>query len=217
MDTEETPQESIDASRPRLRMQVDWRAVVAQSLFIGASILLAFALEDWDEAMDIEERTLIALCNVKSELEFNRIMIERDFMPRQQGLLALSGAAIAVLQSDPDAQTQKTDLYEMMVKDSLRRSAWTLASESGYLLHADFEMATEIGALIEYQVGQYEGAVALVHHAVYEHDSPAGEAPVDYYLNITNLVVEWIGQTDYLTRKYEDLFAREDFANLACD
>ena len=217
MDTEETPQDSNDASRPRLRMQVDWRAVVAQSLFIGASILLAFALEDWDEASDIEERTLIALCNVRSELEFNRIMIERDFMPRQQGMLALSGASIAVLQADPDAKTLKTDLYELMVKDSLRRSAWTLASESGYLLHADFEMATEIGALLEFQDRQYQDAVSLVRDAVYEHDSPADAAPVDYYLNITNLVVEWIGQTDYLTRKYEDLFAREDFANLQCE
>lgn len=220
MDTEE-PQKLPSAPSkpghlPRLRMQVNWRAVVAESVFIGASILFAFALQDWDEAEDIEERTLIALCNVKSELEFNRVMIERDFMPRQQGMLALSGASIAMLQHDPGAELQKTDLYQMMVKDSLRRSAWTLASESGYLLHANFELATEIGALLDFQAVQYQGVVRLVRDAVYEHNGPMGETPIDYYLGITDLVVEWIGQTNYLKRKYEELFAREDFANLEC-
>jgi hypothetical protein len=143
-------------------------------------------------------------------------MIERDFMPRQQGMLALSGAAVSILQHDPEAETQKSDLYQIMANEALRRSAWTLASESGYLLHANFEMATEIGALLDYQEGQYQGVVTLVRDAVYEHNGPMGESPIDYYLGITDLVSEWIAQTNYLKRKYEDLFAREDFANLEC-
>lgn len=221
MDTEQTASEPPHPSRqrplPRLKVQVNWRTVIAESIFIGASILLAFALQDWDEDADIEERTLIALCNVKSELEFNRVMIERDFMPRQQGMLALSAASITMLKIDPQAETQKADLYRLMVRESLRRSAWTLASESGYLLHANFEMATEIGALLDFQQGQYQSIVALVRDAVYEHDGPLGESSTDYYLRIADLVDEWIGQTNYLSRKYEVLFAREDFSSLPCE
>ena len=222
MDQEGLPDDASSSPQkqrplPKLNVQVNWRAVIAESIFIGASILFAFALQDWDEATDIEERTLIALCNVKSELEVNRVLIDRDFMPRQQGMLALSGASIAVLQIDPDAETDKTDLYRLMVNDSLRRSAWTLASESGYLLHADFEMATEIGSLINYQEGQYQVMIGLVRDAVFEHNGPIGEAPIDYYLRITDLVTEWIGQTSFLDRKYEDLFANETFVDLQCE
>lgn len=222
MDHEDDLQEASTSRQTRrplskLSAQVNWRAVIAESVFIGASILLAFALQDWDEATDIEDRTLIALCNVKFELEFNRVLIDRDFMPRQQGMLALSSASIAALQIDPEAETDKTDLYRLMVNDSLRRSAWTLTSESGYLLHADFEMATEIGALIDYQEGQYQVMIGLVRDAVFEHNGPIGDVPIDYYLRITDLVTEWVGQTSFLDRKYEDLFANETFANLACD
>lgn len=202
--------------RPDLRVQVNWRAVFAESVFISASILFAFALQDWDEAADIEERTLIALCNVKSELEFNRTLIEKDFVPRQQGMLAVANASISLLRTNAEAEVQNSTLHELMVKESLRRSAWTLASESGYLLHANFQLATEIGALLDFQRDRHQAVVELVYDAVYEHDASGDEQPIDYYLSITDLVTEWVGQTNYLRRKYADLFAREDFAALPC-
>lgn len=220
MSEEQIPEEATAARRqrqvplPKLNVQVNWRAVVAESLFISASILFAFALQDWDEVTDIEERTLIALCNVKSELEFNRILLEKDFMPRQQGMLALSRASISLLRSNSEEEVQNAELTQLMVKESIRHSAWTLASESGYLLHANFQLATEIGALLDFQEERYQAIVELVYDAVYEHDSGVGDSPVDYYLNVSNLVTEWIGQTDYLRRKYGDLFAREDFSGL---
>lgn len=229
MDTEQTQRPQADlpkkkqSAAPKLNMQVNWRAVFAESIFISASILLAFALQDWDEAQDIEDRTLIALCNVRSELQFNRALIEKDFMPRQQGMLALARASISLLQNDSEAELQKadldqikTDLSRIMLQESLRRSAWTLASESGYLLHANFQLATEIGALLDYQEDRYQTLVELVYDSVYEHNSPGGDSPVDYYLTIADLVTEWIGQTHYLQQRYDALFSREDFVNLQC-
>ncbi|MEE4300891.1 MAG: hypothetical protein V2J24_15740 [Pseudomonadales bacterium] len=226
MDAEQT-QGQAEAPKqraaPKLNVQVNWRAVFAESIFISASILLAFALQDWDEASDIEERTRIALCNVRSELQFNRTLIEKDFMPRQQGMLALARASISLLQSDSEAEIKredldqiKSDLSRIMLQESLRRSAWSLASESGYLLHANFQLATEIGALLDYQEDRYQSLVELVYDSVYEHNSPGDESPVDYYLTIADLVTEWIGQTRYLQQRYEALFSREDFASLEC-
>ena len=216
-DANRTPPERRPLPLRGLKVQVNWRAVLAESVFISASILLAFALQDWDEAGDIEDRTLIALCNVKSELRYNRDLIEKGFMPRQQGMLALSRASISLLCSNSEEEVQNAELTQLMVKESLRHSAWTLASESGYLLHANFQLATEIGALLDFQEERYQAIVELVYDAVYEHDSGVGDSPVDYYLNVSNLVTEWIGQTDYLRRKYGDLFAREDFSGLPCE
>ena len=86
---------------------INWRAVFAESALVGASIILAFALQDWDEAKDIEERTLIALCNVKSELAFNRVLIKSEYSPRQRGMLALTNSSMLQLQKRPEATLQK--------------------------------------------------------------------------------------------------------------
>ena len=83
----------------RERTPVNWRAVFAESGFIGASILLAFALQDWDEEKDIEERTLIALCNVKSELTYNRLLLQNDYIPRQKGIQATVKGSLTLLRA----------------------------------------------------------------------------------------------------------------------
>ena len=108
-------------------------------------------------------------------------------------MLALSGASIAVL-IDPDAETDKTDLYRLMVNDSLRRSAWTLASESGYPCTRTSRWPRSRFAH-RLSGRAVPGVIGLVRDAVFEHNGPIGEAPIDYYLRITDLVTEWIGQT----------------------
>jgi len=196
---------------------INWRAVFAESAFVGASIILAFALQDWDEEKDIEERTLIALCNVKSELAFNRVLLKSEYMPRQRGLLALTNASMAQLNSQPDEQIPKTDFKSMLVQESLRYSAWTLAGESGYLLHANFQLATEIGALFDYQQDKYTNTITRVNEAVSLYEAANEEATLFHYSTIATTVSDWSAQTNYLEEKYEALFARDDFIQLACE
>ena len=89
MEQEQQPlnDDSIDSesaqivARKEPKLSIKWRAIFAESAFIGSSILLAFALQDWDEEKDIEERMQIALCNVKSELTFNRVLIQKGYIP----------------------------------------------------------------------------------------------------------------------------------------
>lgn len=201
----------------QIKSPIKWRAVLAESAFIGASIIFAFALQDWDEEKDIEERTLIALCNVKSELSFNRVLIKNEYIPRQRGMLALTNASITQLRTQPNAKPPQTDLKKMLIQESLRYSAWALAGESGYLLHANFQLATEIGALFDYQQDRYQITVQRVIDAVSEHNTAYHSAPLDHYANISGLVGEWSAQTTYLEQKYEALFAREDFLALPCE
>ena len=190
---------------------------MAESALIGASIILAFALQDWDEAKDIEERMLIALCNVKSELVLTRILIKSEYIPRQRGMLALSNAAISQLRAQPDSQPPQPELRDMLIQESLRYSAWRLAGESGYLLHANFQLATEIGALFDYQQDRYQDIISEVNDKVSEYNLTINDVSVDYYAALASLVEEWTVQTDYLNRKYEILFEREDFQNLPCE
>ena len=196
---------------------IKWRAVFAESAFIGASILLAFALQDWDEASDIEERTLIALCNVKSELAFNRVLLKTDYIPRQRGMLALTSAALTHVQAAPDGPLPNTELDTLLVRESLRYSAWTLAGESGYLVYANFQLATEIGALVDYQKVSYQNIMNRVNNAVIHSRSKINDSPLDYYISLTDDISEWVTQTKYLERKYDSLFKREDFNALHCE
>ncbi len=195
---------------------IKWRAVFAESAFIGASIILAFALQDWDEASDIEERTQIALCNVKSELAFNRFLLKNDYIPRQQGMLASVNGAIRILNSQPQTELTRSNLEQMLVQESLRYSAWSLAGESGYLIHANFELATEIGSLFDYQADSYQPLVNRINDAIFDRSLKYNEQPIEYYISLGGLLAEWTAQTNYLDQKYETLFNSANFVQLDC-
>jgi len=204
-------------STVKIKNPIKWRAVFAESLLIGASIILAFALQDWDEAKDIEERTLIALCNVKSELIFNKILIENEYIPRQRGMSSLSNAAILQLRAQQAPDALKADIEQMLIKESLRYSAWRLAGESGYLLHADFQLATEIGSLFNYQNDKYQHTINRVSEKVLNFSPESNQAAIEHYNSLSRLVNQWIDQTNYLQRKYNALFSDETFNDLSCE
>lgn len=195
---------------------IKWRAIFVESAFIGASILLAFALQDWDEAKDIEERTQIAMCNVKSELSFNQVLIERGYLPKQKGLLASINAVVAVTQRGEAANLSLANLEQMLVQESLRYSAWSLAAESGYMLHANFELATEIGAVIDFQKDSYQPVINRLNEALFDSGQTFNDEPTSSQVKLLSLTNEWISKTRYLQSKYEQLFGREDFISLAC-
>jgi hypothetical protein len=203
-------------NKKRPDKQVKWRAVFAESGFIGLSIILAFALQDWDEMSDIEERMMIALCNVKSELEFNRVLLEGDHLPRQNGMLAIINGAFKTLNSGAANTTSVSGLKDMHFQKSLRYSAWTLAGESGYLLHANFELATEIGALFHYQKDSYQPVIARLNDNLFNSSSEYLEKSIEHYALLKELVNESIAQSLYLKTSYDALFEREDFKLLPC-
>ncbi|MDF2178866.1 hypothetical protein P2G88_11460 [Aliiglaciecola sp. CAU 1673] len=195
---------------------IKWRAIFAESSFICASIFLAFALQDWDEEKDIEERTLIALCNVKAELAFNRVLIKADYLPRQKGMLSLVNSSIEILRNQPETELAANNLERMLLQEPLRYSAWRLAGESGYLLYADFALATEIGALFDFQTDHYQATINRINNAVFDPNTHATNSSLEAYITISSLVREWVAQTEYLQKKYEALFISDDFNGLDC-
>lgn len=195
---------------------IKWRAIFAESAFIGASILLAFALQDWDEDKDIEQRTMIALCNVKSELIFNHVLLKNDYIPRQQGMLSLSESAIVEIQAQSKTQIQIKQFQNVLLSEPLRYSAWTLAGESGYLVYANFELATEIGALIDYQEDRYKVTVQRLNNTIVDLKTLVDSPPLKRFAALTDMINEWVIQTEFLENKYDTLFQREDFIALEC-
>ena len=195
---------------------INWRAVFAESGFIGASILLAFWLQNWGDTKDIEQRTMIALCNVKSELAFNRVLLKSDYIPRQRGMSALSAATIVELQTQPETKTKLSRFQEMLQGEPLRYSAWTLAGESGYLVYANFELATEIGALIHYQEDRYKTVIDQVHSEVFSLKISSEKGSLNNFVVLSDVINELLAQTEFLENKYDALFQREDFLALQC-
>lgn len=195
---------------------VKWRAVFAESAFIGLSILLAFALQDWDEQRDIEERTHIALCNIKSELLFNQVLLNNSYLPRQKGLSSSVEGLIAASRSGADFSDNTIPLDSTILNESLRYSAWSLASDSGYLLHANFELATEMGAIIDFQRDQYNPVAARVNSLLFSTKYSDSLIKVSEYEELASGINEWIALSNLLSQKYQTLFSREDFAQLQC-
>lgn len=195
---------------------VKWRAVFAESALIGLSILLAFALQDWDEQRDIEERTHIALCNIKSELLFNQVLLNNSYLPRQKGLSSSVAGLIAASRSGADLSENSIPLDSSILNESLRYSAWSLASDSGYLLHANFELATEMGAIIDFQRDQYNPVAARVNSLLFTTKYDDEQADVSQYEELASGINEWIALSHLLSQKYQLLFSREDFIQLQC-
>ena len=195
---------------------INWRAVFAESGFIGASIIIAFWLQNWGSENDIEERTMIALCNVKSELVFNRILLKSDYIPRQRGMSSLSSATIVELQTHLETKTKLKKFQQMLMGEPLRYSAWALAGESGYLVHADFELATEIGALIHYQEERYKAVIEHVNNELFALKISANKESIENFVVLSDMINELIIQTEYLEKRYETLFQKENFINLEC-
>lgn len=195
---------------------INWRAVFAESGFIGASILVAFWLQNWGNEQDIEEQTLIALCNVKSELAFNRVLLKSDYIPRQRGMSSLSAATIVEIKTQLATKTKLDEFHQMLLGEPLRYSAWTLAGESGYLVHANFELATEIGALFHYQEDRYKGIVEQINREMFELKISEDNETLDNYLILSDLINELVTQTQYIESKYDALFQRADFSALQC-
>lgn len=195
---------------------INWRAVFAESGFIGASILLAFWLQNWGNEQDIEQQTLIALCNVKSELAFNRVLLKSDYIPRHKGMSSLSAATIVELKTKLETKTKIDEFHQMLLGEPLRYSAWTLAGESGYLVHANFELATEIGALFHYQEDRYKRVVDQINREIFELKVLNDNDELSSYLMLSDLINELASQTQYIESKYDTLFQREDFSTLQC-
>lgn len=195
---------------------INWRAVFAESGFIGASILLAFWLQNWGNEQDIEEQTMIALCNVKSELAFNRVLLKSDYIPRQRGMSSLSAATIVELKTKLETKTKLDEFHQMLMGEPLRYSAWTLAGESGYLVHANFELATEIGALFHYQEDIYKAVIKRVNNEVFELKVSNDGEGLESYLTLSDLINELVAETQFIESKYDALFQRADFSSLQC-
>lgn len=195
---------------------INWRAVLAESGFIGASILLAFWLQNWGNEKDIEQQTMIALCNVKSEMAFNRVLLKSDYIPRQRGMSSLSAATIVELKTKLETKTKLDEFHQMLLGEPLRYSAWALAGESGYLVHANFELATEIGALFHYQEDRYKAVMEQVNREVFELKVSDKSESLESYLMLSDLINELVTQTQYIENKYDTLFQREDFSTLQC-
>ena len=104
----------------------------------------------------------------------------------------------------------------MLSQESLRYSAWTLAGESGYLVYANFELSTEIGAVFDFQEDSYLPLVSRVNDAIFNRSTEFSDNSLASYESLDRLINQWIAQTNYLERKYDLLFAREDFNALVC-
>lgn len=85
-----------------------------------------------------------------------------------------------------------------------------MAGELGYLIHANFELATEIGALFHYQQDSDQPVTARLNDKLFNSASEYLENPIEHYASLKELINESIAQSLYLKTSYDALFACED-------
>ncbi|MBO6658874.1 MAG: hypothetical protein JJ934_18420 [Pseudomonadales bacterium] len=194
-----------------------WQEWVPQSLLICFSILLAFWLDDWGEERQIRDRTHVALCNVKRELQENYVKLTEDYEPRHKGLLAYVDSTIEQLSAEPPPAEPISMIDRPLFMEGLEDTAWDLAMETGYLLHADFTLAAEMSKVYGIQNEFIAMNIPRILDLLYWRSAGIRETDLETQLSLRTLLAELVSQEEYAIFRYERLLARSDLSELACE
>jgi len=120
----------------------DWLPrVLAESLLIVISILVALALDEWRDQRQDDETVQQALLNFLSEVRQNRSRIE-DAAPFNQGLLHV----LEKHQQDRSIATVDdfVNMIESYVPVALQSTAWETALATGSLAKMDYNLVSAL-------------------------------------------------------------------------
>lgn len=190
----------------------DW---LMESALICASILLAFWLDDWGEQRTIEQRTQIALCNVKEELSFNYKLLTEDYRPRHTGILTHIKSTISQL-SDTDKPLELPKIDRSLYNQQLRFTAWELAIETGFFLHVDFKLAAKISEVYNLQETSYKMIGPRIIESIFSDSEGISKATLRSQKKLEMLMTEWLQQQHFLISNYEELLALKAIQTLRC-
>lgn len=122
--------------------------VVFESFLIVVSILLALALDEWTEDMEIEELVSRSIISFERELQQNKARIE-DAIPYHSGLL---GILMRLDESDdPATLEQYRDIMSGLQPIRLLSTAWDTAVTTGALSRMDYEMVAALSQTYDAQ------------------------------------------------------------------
>ena len=111
--------------------------VLVESLLVVGSILLALALDEWNEGQDYQDLATLSLVNFEQEIQQNRLRLE-DVTPFHGGLrdvlanLDAGGAAVST--------TTIRNILEGFQPALLVRTAWETAVATGALGYMDYDV-----------------------------------------------------------------------------
>lgn len=122
--------------------------VVFESLLIVVSILLALALDEWTEDLEIEELVTRSVASFERELQQNKARIE-DAIPYHAGIL---GVLRRLDESGEDKTlAQYREVISALQPTRLLRSAWDTAVATGALSRMDYEMVAALSQTYDAQ------------------------------------------------------------------
>ena len=191
----------------------DW---IIESVIICVSILLAFALTNWGEQRTLDERTQSVMCNIRDEMAFNYDLLSNDYQTRHQGLIAYVENTIERAEQEPEAARSQPLIDRPILIENLRSTAWTLALETGYLLHVDFKSATTVAAVYELQEKSYKKTFERVVETLFANLTLEEPITVKQRKEILVLLREWYLQEKYLLNNYSDLMKQPFIEGMQC-
>lgn len=125
--------------------------LLAESLLIVASVLLALAVDEWREGREVEERVETALVSFEQELEDNLAQVEQR-LPYHMTLRSRFGE----LQQGPPptdlfAALESIPEWRGMAIPGLLDVAWQAALAGDVLPHMDFRLITALARVYHQQ------------------------------------------------------------------
>jgi len=164
----------VSAPRPR-RRRVSSRTLLrlgVESALIVASVLLGFALNEWEQRRLERERADAALANFRREIEQNLATLRRVHPIHEKLRTDLEGA---LARENPGKSA--FDVFREEMPESglnlvpLRDAAWETAVSTGALRLLDYETAALLSETYLVQRGSLDGAIQRFVDRFYLPDS----------------------------------------------
>lgn len=122
--------------------------VVFESFLIVISILMALALDEWQEELEIDELVTRSVTSFEREIQQNKARVD-DVIPYHAGLLGIFKRLDA--SNDATTLTQYREVLSGLQPTRLLSTAWDTAVATGAFSRMDYELVAALSQIYDAQ------------------------------------------------------------------
>lgn len=193
------------------RLRIDLRPILLESGFVVLGVVLAFAANEWRQALANRRDAQTAQTSVRSELRANRRAVQESLEYHAQ----LTDTLFTMLRSAPAQAGGQRTTPDMRVFSKgfvhpaqLLSTAWDAAGATDAIRHMEYEEVLALAHVYEGQRDyrrQSDLVGGIIYTGMFERGMPG---MLENYANLANIISAFLYRECQLLAAYDSVLAR---------